>query len=71
MECDVIKIESYLTEHLGENKLLDEWVLTLNDLLPNNRRKTTREMAHLFSFFNKKGTFDIERQSQPSLYCFN
>jgi hypothetical protein len=68
---DMETIVSYLSEQTGEDRSLGEWQEDINGLVPSNRRRTTRELGHMFCVIRKKGLFVVERTTWPVRYCFS
>lgn len=67
---DIMAIKNHICTHLGEVKGLDEWVQICNEVLPDKRRKTPREMGQIFKTLRMKGMVQVERKSYPTIYTF-
>jgi len=65
---DEENIRSYIEDNYGDERLLSQWVGDVNNIVPSNRRQTTRQVAAMFKGFGKY--FTIERKPYPVRYCF-
>ncbi len=65
------RIVDTISENLDTPRLLDEWVSILNNHLPSSRKKNHRQYGRMFSVMERQGTFGVERQVNPSQYCFS
>lgn len=61
-------IKQNIIKYNGEPKLIDEWGLLINEVLPKSRRMTTKELANVFVVFRKRGDFDVEHSGRS--YAF-